>query len=127
MITSDDDCPFDGVIPTRNRPAPMPVAQPESQSDLQRVCNTPIGSLSFKDFLALKCGRDRFSQIKLSELQSAVSEMDWIAVTSAFIDDEKSQATSLRWILRGLDADKAIRKVRTDIEVSDKAIAKWRK
>lgn len=126
MSQSDDDCPFDGAIPTGNRPAAKVAVAPESQSPLEKVCQTPIGSLSFSDFLKLKCGRDRYSQMKLPDLQSAVTESDWILGTSAFLNDEKAQASCFRWILRGLDADKAIRKVRTDFEVADKTIAKRR-
>jgi hypothetical protein len=124
---SADDCPFEGEVPAAPRkvPVPPPEPEPEPQSDLQRICQTPLESLSFKDYLKLKSGRDRFSKISLAELQSAVSETDWIAVTSAFAD-EKVQASCCRWILRGLDVEKAIRKVRADLEIAEKAISKRR-
>jgi hypothetical protein len=41
--------------------------------------------------------------------------------------NESSQASCLRWMLRGLDCKKAIRKVQTDLEISEKAITKWKK
>jgi hypothetical protein len=123
---SDEDCPFDGVVSTGFHTRPKPVPPPERQSDLQRICSTPIESLSFKDFLSLKSGRDSFSRVKLPELRTGVSEPDRVCIASAFATDDKAQASCLRWILRGLDAEKAIRKVQADIEIADKAIAKRR-
>ena len=81
-------------------------------------------SLGFKDFVQLKCGRDEFSRMKLSDLQMAVSHPDCLAVTADFPDDPKAEASCLRWILRGLPADKAIRKIRTDLEVTAKVRSK---
>jgi hypothetical protein len=50
--------------------------------------------------------------------------MDRQTVLEAFKQDETSQASCLRWIQRGLDCKKAIRKVQTDLEISEKAISK---
>jgi ribonuclease HI len=113
----DDECPFDGEI-SQARP-PKPVIQ--SESEIERIENTPMESLSFKDFLQLKSGRDRFSKMKLADLKTAVSHSDCQSVSSVFADDPKAEATCLRWILRGLTAEKAIRKIKTDAEVASKA------
>ena len=115
------ECPFDGEIPSPAKSAPRQPAPPaQSQSDLDRIIVTSMESLSFKDFIRLKCGRDEFSQMKLTDLKSAVSHPDSLAVAAEFPDDSKAEASCLRWILRGLPAEKAIRKIRTDLEVTAK-------
>ena len=116
-----DECPFDGEIPTSAKPAPRPPAIPlQLQSDLDRIIIAPMDSLSFKDFIRLKCGRDEFSRMKLINLKTAVSHPNCLAVAAEFPDDSKAEASCLRWILRGLPAEKAIRKIRTDLEVTAK-------
>src|SRR6266496_1242971 len=121
-----EECPFDGVVPTSPRPLSVATPSPKSESEMDRIANTPYESLSFKDFAKLKSGRDSFSRMKLLELQGAVSEMDWRLVVAAFMHDDAAQASCMRWMLRGLDCDKAIRKVQTDLEITDKAASKWR-
>lgn len=113
----DDECPFDGEIPVARAARPVIHAQPE----IERIANTPIESLGFRDFLQLKSGRDQFSKIKLADLKTAVSHSDCQTVSSEFADDPKAEATCLRWILRGLTATKAIRKIKTDAEIAAKA------
>jgi hypothetical protein len=121
-----DDCPFDGVTPATNRSVRVATPPPKSESELDRVANTPLESLAFKDFAKLKSGRDSFSGMKLPQLQDALSVADWRSIVAAFQDDDSAKASCCRWILRGLDCDKAIRKVRTDLEISEKATAKWK-
>jgi len=113
----DDDCPFDGELPVA-RP-PKPVIQ--SQSEIERIANTPIESLSFKEFLQLKSGRDQFSKMTLADLKTAVPHSDCDSVSREFAGDPKAEATCLRWVLRGLPAEKAIRKVKTDAEIAARA------
>lgn len=83
---------------------------------------TPHEDLRFRDFLCLKSGRDSFSRIRLKELTTLVSIYALDSVREAF-EHESDQAKCLRWILRGLDTDKAIRKVKTDNEVTMNAIS----
>jgi hypothetical protein len=119
-----DDCPFDGVVPV-GRPEPRIAAPaPKSESALDRIINTRYESLGFGDFAKLKSGRDSFSGVKLPQLKDSVSEMDRNSIAEAFAHDESSQASCFRWMLRGLDSKKAIRKVQTDLEISEKAISK---
>jgi hypothetical protein len=120
----NDECPFDGEISTAAKPAARPPAIPQSQSDLDLIIVAPMESLSFKDFVQLKCGRDEFSRMKLIDLQTSVSHPDCLAVAAEFPDDPKAEASCLRWILRGMPADKAIRKIRTDLEVTAKVRSK---
>jgi ribonuclease HI len=99
--------------------APKSVVQ--SQADLDRIIAAPMEILSFKDFLHLKSGRDQFSTMKVADLRTSVSRSDCVTASSQFADDPKAEATCLRWILRGLPADKAIRKTQVDAEVAAKA------
>jgi hypothetical protein len=126
-MANDDDCPFDGVVPVSRPKQHLATPKSQSESALDRICNTPGKSLSFGDFAKLKSGRDSFSGMKLPQLQDAVSVMDQRSIVEAFPQVESAQASCLRWVLRGLDCDKAIRKVQTDLEISEKAISKWKK
>jgi hypothetical protein len=122
-----DDCPFDGVVP-RGRPKPRTVApQPKFELALDKIINVPCDSLNFGDFAKLKSGRDSFSKMKLLELQDAVSVMDRRSIAEVFVQNESAQASCLRWMLRGLDCEKAIRKVQTDLEITARATARWKK
>ncbi len=86
---------------------------------LQRIIDTPMRRLRFRDFTRLKVGgRDKFSNVRLKRLKEMVP--DHIEV-EAVLEDEKDVASCLRWILRGLPLHKAIRKVKTDLEVAENA------
>jgi hypothetical protein len=122
-----DDCPFDGVVPD-GRPKPRAAAtQPKDEPVLDRIISTPCEALSFGDFAKLKSGRDSYSGMKMPQLKDAVSVMDQRSIAEAFPQNDSAQASCLRWMLRGLDCQKAIRKVRTDLEISERATARWKK
>jgi len=126
-MANTDDCPFDGVVPFSRPKQHVATPKPKSESTLDRIVSTPGKSLRFGDFAKLKSGRDSFSGMKLPQLQDAVSVMDQRSIAEAFPQVESAQASCLRWMLRGLDCQKAIRKVQTDLEISEKAISKWKK
>ncbi len=84
-------------------------------SVLDRIVGEPMEALGFRDFAGLKCGRDQYSAIRLPNLLEGQS----LEVLSGISDFEKGQqAQILRWILRGLPLPKAIRKVKTDLEIA---------
>ncbi|MGE3778398.1 MAG: hypothetical protein AB7F89_14520 [Pirellulaceae bacterium] len=86
---------------------------------LRRVVRTPMQFLRFQDFMRLKVGgRDEYSGLRLDQLKQLVPEHSKVAEA---IEDEAAIASCLRWMLRGLPLDKAIRKVRTDLEVAENA------
>ncbi len=88
---------------------------------LRRVLRTPMKHLRFHDFMRLKVGgRDEFSDLGLNQLKPLVPEHQRVA---AAIQGEAAVASCLRWMLRGLPLDKALRKVRTDLEVAENAKA----
>jgi hypothetical protein len=125
---SDDDCPFDGgTIPTtplsQHQPhRPTPAATTESVLD--QIKHTPITSLGFGQFAKLKSGRDNYSAMKLPELRKSISEAELQFVSDTFTHDDKLQAACIRWMLRGLDRDKAARKIQVDLEISAKGTGK---
>jgi hypothetical protein len=128
-MTDADDCPFDGEVPAVPAAARAPrVAAPKAKSEsvLDEIIQTPYESLSFNDFAKLKSGRDVYSGMKAPALRDAISEVDRSSIVEAFQQDETSQTSCMRWMLRGLDCKKAIRKVQTDSEISKKAISKWK-
>jgi ribonuclease HI len=90
-----------------------------NKSQLERIIDTPMEALRFRDFANLKVGGwDGFSRLKLNSLQKRVPPETFTTVASEFEDSSK-QATCLRWCLRGLPVEKAIRKVKTDIEIGE--------
>lgn len=92
-----------------------------SSDALRRVLRTPMKHLRFHDFMRLKVGgRDEFSDLGLDQLKPLVPEHKKVA---SAIQGEAAVASCLRWMLRGLPLDKAIRKVRTDLEVAENAKA----
>lgn len=87
---------------------------------IQEIVATPMSELRFRDFANLKVGgRDRFTPLRLADLRTLVPES--YVVDAALDQDERAVASCLRWILRGLPLEKALRKVRTDLEIAEQA------
>ena len=63
----------------------------------------------------LKSGRDKFSRLKLEQLEKLVS-VDDLSLAQREFANVKLLASCLRWRLRGLQINKAIRKVIRDEE-----------
>lgn len=74
----------------------------------------------FKDFVNLKSGRDHLSSKKLPDLITLCHPEDVLQVQSTF-SDNTTQASALRWILRGLPVDMAIHKIKVDLEINANA------
>lgn len=92
---------------------------------IHRLNKQKMGKLKFKDFAALKTfGIDKFSRAKLEILLEALPPEAMQAVEAGFPEDdsEKERISALRWMARGLEADRAIRKVKTDCEIRNNAI-----
>ncbi|MDK2911836.1 MAG: ribonuclease [Methanolobus sp.] len=78
-------------------------------------------SPGFKSFAGLKVGGfDRFSRTGLDELREQAGKDASALAVKEFREDERHQASALRWMLRGLAVDLAIRKVKTDIEIASR-------
>jgi ribonuclease HI len=81
----------------------------------------------FKEFLKLSVGgTDTFSALKLPELSSAAGTDAMQAITAAFPDDPTRHAAVLRWCLRGLAIELAIRKGQIDAEIAARTRTKAR-
>jgi hypothetical protein len=109
-----DEVPFD--IPPEALVPSLPRSTRVEPDLLSQVAQTPMASLKFHDFKNLKSGRDEFSRLKLPQLRERFSAADQERIDEEF--DDKLAAQCYRWMLRGLPLDKAVRKVRVDLEVS---------
>jgi ribonuclease HI len=75
----------------------------------------------FKDFAGLRTGgSDAFSKFGLDALRARVGSAAAELVAKQ-LDDPKSQAVALRWALRGLGVQRAIRKVQVDTDIAAQA------
>lgn len=105
---------------SRTEDIPRPAAH--SSSPIDRINNTPMDALRFKDFVRLKVGGyDQFSALRGKTLESKVSPDIITTIREALPHDRKSQHSAIRWVLRGLEVSRAIRKVKTDLEVGENA------
>src|SRR5689334_17972863 len=74
----------------------------------------------FKDFARLRSGYDQWSDLGLVELRRRAGD-DVAEAVSTALPNVSDQAKALRWHLRGLPGAMAVRKVKTDAEVSENA------
>ncbi len=92
--------------------------QPDQfSSDIERINHLTHDQLRFGDFVALKSGRDEFSRLNYLALVERIPAADLEVIRQEFVS-EKQRASVIRWMLRGLDLARAIRKVATDTEVA---------
>lgn len=94
--------------------AGVPLALAEQMARLNRA-----GKMSFKEAMGLRVGgMDRYSRWHLQELVGAVGVAGVALVAVAFPGETeeaiKAREAALRWMLRGLAAQLAIRKVQVD-------------
>jgi ribonuclease HI len=97
------------------------------QATLSQTVSTAIARLNanpapgFKDFAALRTGgSDDFSKLTLAAAQEQAGSAAMARISQA-LADPKAQATALRWALRGLGVQRAIRKVEVDAEIATRA------
>jgi len=102
----------------RNR-AGIPIA-PTLRSVIARLNANPAPS--FKEFVGLTVGgTDALSAKKLPDLLAEVGADATHAVVAAFPTDATRQAAVLRWCLRGLAVELAIRKGQVDAELAQRS------
>jgi hypothetical protein len=95
---------------------PLETRKEEQHTGIQRLINKGEKA-KFKDYAALRAGRDEFSKMKINELYSLVDSYT-IQIMKKENFDDKAYAMVLRWVLRGLPIRMAIRKVKTDAEIA---------
>lgn len=110
-----------GRAPVVTLPDDLPMSLPvESlKGKIERLIRQG-NKASFKDFLALKSGRDQFSLLRGEALVDVVPVEVREAIASQLNLGEESEfvAKTYRWWLRGLPVSQALRKVRVDAEVA---------
>lgn len=75
----------------------------------------------FKDFQYLKSGRDSWTNKKLTELLEVVPTQVLDAIDIIWNNcNDKNKASVLRWYMRGLPLKLAIRKVKVDLQITEK-------
>jgi hypothetical protein len=115
-----------GCEPHEAKPAPdagVPVSRATPTGRIRSLNDTPMEQLRFRDFHRLKVPgcRDKYSSVRGGRLRTSVTSAELEAITSR-IEDPRYQDAACRWILRGLSADRAIRKALTDWEIANNAI-----
>lgn len=100
----------------RDNPPPPP---PPAKTPLEIVLAKPAEELNFRDLFLLKSGKDKWSKLSLAQLEEL---QRGVKVPDDF--DDKNKASCLKWMMRGLPIDKAIRKVDVDRSVAESAIEK---
>jgi len=106
------------LVYAQTPPAGVPPRLAERIAALNRA-----GRASFKECMGLQVGgRDDYSALHLPELAARAGAACVEVAEAAFAGEDaemvKARETALRWMLRGLAAQLAIRKVQVDREVS---------
>ena len=87
---------------------------------IKKFNKKPKDKRKFIDYAGLKTyGIDKFSRIKLSEIELIISTEDINKVKEYFGEDDTLVLKSLRWVCRGLSAEDAIRKIKSDLEIAN--------
>ena len=106
---------WDGIIEDGS---PVNVA---TRSDVARINARSMAKLRFKDFASLKVGgRDAFSRLKGAGLDAIIPPGN-VATIHVALEDEDARDQAKRWVARGLQVDKAVRKVKVDAEIRENA------
>ena len=95
---------------------------PATRKAIGRLNHVSMEKLRFKDFMKLKVGgQDAFSRKKEGELDGMIDRRDRELVNKEFPDEIEMRTVVKRWVARGLQVAKAIRKVKIDTEIRDNA------
>jgi hypothetical protein len=114
--SENDSIDFE-VIP--KIPAPTELQKKDKSIELQRKINkiNKKGG-KFKDFMNLKSGRDGYSSLKKNKIVD-ILENDILNNKEITNLEEKEQLKVYRWVLRGLNIENSIKKVKIDLEVGN--------
>ena len=93
------------------------LVNPNTKRQIKSINSTPIGKLKFKDFMNLKTdGIDGFSKMKKEKIEQLLTKEDSERIDRE-LEKERIRLSAKRWVARGLEVEKAIRKIKTDEEV----------
>lgn len=108
---------------TEHRPNSLPKLPEKPKESTESQLDRKIRKLvkkgskaKFSDYVALKSGRDRFSSMNEEALKALCSENDVATIEST--ENSAARLSALRWTLRGLPPNMAIRKAKTDMELA---------
>lgn len=105
---------FDDIISYTNKNG----VNKKCQQAIDNLYSKKASNRKFKDYMNLKTyGLDKFSRMKLSDMEELLRNKD-IELAKSTFEDDKSILSTLRWCCRGLLIEDAIRKVKTDLEVA---------
>jgi ribonuclease HI len=113
---------------TISLPDDLPICSPREGLEIAIAnLNTKGDCDSFKEWLQLKSGNDRYSLLRSDSLIELVPVEVRAAIDNSLSPAEKSLLEKcLRWWCRGLTAQAALKKVRVDAEVATQIRAKKR-
>jgi hypothetical protein len=122
LFLHNPDCRMDTDYPK----APGKITLPALPSGTQEaVTREDVRALkrkgqkaAFKDFASLRSGRDAFSRLTLEALRVQCGAS---ALVDGALDEDADKAKAYRWIARGLSDWMAVRKVKTDLEITANA------
>ena len=77
----------------------------------------------FRDYADLRSGRDDWTALRIDALRIEAGQ-EVAGAAASYGLDGVSEASALRWVLRGLPLEMAVRKVKTDRELADNARTK---
>jgi hypothetical protein len=117
------------TAPTQQRPAPKPQPQPQARpapekpslAEMIKWANSHEFEVTNEYLLKMEVGgRDQYSKMKLDELTDTVGPAmarkakSELALEEKYTGKDRLVGTALRWYLRGLKIDLAIRKAKVD-------------
>jgi hypothetical protein len=94
-------------------------------SAIDELNETPLPAITGEQLAACKCGQDTYSRWPLAELTDAVPAHVFIETLLA-CESEAEQAVALRWMLRGLEPQRAIMRAANEFRVGAEIVSKRR-
>lgn len=89
--------------------------------EIEKLNSMEPDKVRFKHLQRLRSGHDQFSGLKIYEMRNRIDASEIEQIEKAFEYDPVSFGSCMRWRLRGLRIDLAIRKVKADLEVGRNA------
>lgn len=89
---------------------------------VETIAAKSVSECRFREYASLRSGRDQYTRMGLARLRQELPRNVVAQVERELADEgEKHIASTLRWVLRGLPVDHAIRRERVSIEIGDNA------
>jgi hypothetical protein len=89
---------------------------------IEEINQMPMEALTFRDFERLRSEKLSYSNYKYSRISSRATKEEKARILALFCNNENDARWYWIWVHRGLNPDKAERKVLVDIAVNEKRI-----